>query len=424
MIDVILTTYQGAILGPVARLLGYILQGIYQLLSIIGIENTGVCMILFTFIVNGLMFPMQLKTQKFSRMSSIMKPEIDAIQKKYKNKKDTASQQQMSLETQAVYQKYGVSPTSGCLPMLITFPIMLALYRVIYNFPAYVPQVYDIYKDLAAQIQGAGIKVKDLSEMVSASTYVVTDAVNRSEKISDISKVDLGYYIDILGQFNADAWQKLQNFCTKTPQPYTKEISAIIQNIPAVAEKSDSINIFLGLNMADKPKWNSVSVIIPVLSVVTQMISTKLNMANSPQQMDPENPTMASMKMMNTFMPFMTGFMCFIFPIGVCLYWVAGSVFRIFQAIGIRLYFNRIDINEEIAKNVEKVNKKYERMGIDPHNLQNVAKTRTSTIDAANSLKKNTSHGNVKKDYKRNENTKYKKGSIAAYANMMSRDDK
>ena len=151
--NVILTTYQGAILGPIARVLGYILQALYALLANFGIENTGICMILFTFLVNGLMMPMQIKQQKFSKMSMIMNPEIQAIQKKYKNKKDQASQQKMSLETQAVYQKYGVSPASGCLPMLITFPILFALYRVIYNIPAYVPQVYDVYSGIAQQIK-------------------------------------------------------------------------------------------------------------------------------------------------------------------------------------------------------------------------------------------------------------------------------
>lgn len=88
--NVILTTYQGAILGPIARVLGYILQALYALLANFGIENTGICMILFTFLVNGLMMPMQIKQQKFSKMSMIMNPEIQAIQKKYKNKKDQA----------------------------------------------------------------------------------------------------------------------------------------------------------------------------------------------------------------------------------------------------------------------------------------------------------------------------------------------
>ena len=112
------------------------------------------------------MLPLQIKQQKFSKMSAIMNPEIQAIQKKYKNKKDQESQQKMSLETQAVYRKYGVSPASGCLPLLITMPILFALYRVIYNVPAYVGQVYDIYAGVAGQLKGLGASVKDIQTMM------------------------------------------------------------------------------------------------------------------------------------------------------------------------------------------------------------------------------------------------------------------
>ena len=153
MVDVILTTYQGSILGPIARMLGQILEWLYLFMSKLGIENVGICMILFTFIVNLLMFPLVLKQQKFAKMSSIMNPEIMAIQQKYKNKKDQASQQKMSMETQAVYQKYGVSPASGCLPMLITMPILFALYRVIYNIPAYVTPIYNMYTNVAESVR-------------------------------------------------------------------------------------------------------------------------------------------------------------------------------------------------------------------------------------------------------------------------------
>ena len=67
-----------------------------------------------------------------------MQPELQAIQKKYKNKTDAASRQKMGEETQEVYNKYGVSPSGTCLQLFITFPILLALYRVIINVPAYV----------------------------------------------------------------------------------------------------------------------------------------------------------------------------------------------------------------------------------------------------------------------------------------------
>lgn len=411
--NVILTTYKGAILGPIARVLGYILQALYSLLSNFGIENTGICIIIFTFIVNALMLPMQIKQQKFSKMSAIMNPELQEIQKKYKNKKDQASQQKMSLETQAVYQKYGVSPASGCLPMLITFPILFALYRVIYNIPAYVPQVYEIYSSLAEKIQAAGVTVEELSNMVAAKTYVITDAVQAAKESKDIS-----YFVDVLGQFNTSAWGELVKKCP--------DLESVITS---VAEESRHINSFLGLNIADTPGIRSISIIIPVLSVVTQILSMKISMAGNTQVMDQNNPTAASMKMMNNVMPFITGLMCFMFPIGVGIYWVAGNVFRIFQSLGINLYFKRMDMDAEVEKNIEKTKKRYEKMGVDPNKaMQEIAKKRTSTITTDNKTTKNDISSSVnlvknsKSNYKTGGNKKYKEGSIASYANMMARD--
>ena len=410
--NVILTTYQGAILGPIARLLGIILEALYRVLSHVGIENTGICIILFTFLVNALMLPMQIKQQKFSKMSAAMNPELMAIQKKYKDKKDQASQQKMSLETQAVYQKYGVSPASGCLPMLITFPILFALYRVIYNIPAYVQPVYDIYSGLAETLQNEGATVEQLAKMLSTQTYVIADAVKNAKESNAIS-----YFIDVLGQFNSTAWDAL-----------IKDFPKLQSAITEVVDKSSHINSFLGLNIADSPSLKSVSIIVPILSVITQIVSMKLSMAGMPQNNDTDNPTAASMKTMNNVMPFVSGVMCFMFPIGVGLYWVAGNLFRIFQSLGINFYFSKMDMEAEMAKNVEKTKKKYEKLGIDPNTMQNVAKQRTSNINSkSNNSKENMASkvnaANNKKNVERKKNVKYKEGSIAAYANMLSRDD-
>ena len=429
--SVFLTTYQGAILGPIARLLGYILQGIYSVLSTVGIENTGICMILFTFIVNALMIPMQIKQQKFAKMSSVMNPELMAIQAKYKNKKDQESQQKMSLETQAVYQKYGVSPVSGCLPMLITLPILFALYRVIYNIPAYVPQVYAIYDNLAKVLQDAGVTVSQLADKsyISNPTYVVTQAVKAAK--SDAGNIN--YYIDVLSQFNSVGWDVL-----------IKNHPDLTSVITKTAEQARKINYFLGMNIADTPKIKSLSVIIPVLSIITQYISTKLSMAGTQQQtVNSDNPMGQSMQTMNTIMPFMTGFMCLMFPIGVGIYWIAGNVFRIFQQLCINLYFTKINMDDMIKENVEKAKKKYEKMGMDPSVLEKAAKTRTSNINTAAknnnaaSQKSAASSDNKRKssisdkakksstkDIKKSANTNYKEGSIAAYANMLNREDK
>lgn len=113
-------------------ILTYIDKGVYL---VFGIHNTGICIILFTLVVYLLMYPLNAKQQKSTRLMNKIQPEMKEIQKKYKGKKDQASQLKMNEETQALYAKYGISPFGGCLPMLVTLPIMLCLYRVIYSSP-------------------------------------------------------------------------------------------------------------------------------------------------------------------------------------------------------------------------------------------------------------------------------------------------
>ena len=105
----LLTAYDGAILGPIAKLLGWVMNGVYYLMDQIGIGNVGLSIIIFTIIIYLLLFPLTYKQQKFSKLSQKMQPELNAINKKYQGKKDQASMMAMQQETQAVYEKYGVS---------------------------------------------------------------------------------------------------------------------------------------------------------------------------------------------------------------------------------------------------------------------------------------------------------------------------
>ena len=76
--------------------------------------------------------PLTIKQQKFSKLQSKMNPELQAIQKKYKDKRqDQAAMMKMNEETQAVYQKYGVNPMGSCLQLIIQMPILFALYRCV-----------------------------------------------------------------------------------------------------------------------------------------------------------------------------------------------------------------------------------------------------------------------------------------------------
>ena len=154
MQGILLTQDDGAILGPIAKILGVIMDIIFNFLDLIGIPNIGLSIILFTIVVNVLMLPMTIKQQKFSKLSAKMQPELQKITKKYEGKKDQTSMMLQQEETKAVYDKYGVSPTGSCLQLLIQMPILLALYRVIYAIPAYVGKIKDVYIPLVNKLIG------------------------------------------------------------------------------------------------------------------------------------------------------------------------------------------------------------------------------------------------------------------------------
>ena len=141
MDNLIIATQTGGILKPFAWILGKILEVLYDGFAFFGIYNIGLLIIVFTFVVRMLMLPMTIKQQKFTKMNSVMTPEIQTIQKKYKDKKDQQSQLAMQEEMKAVYDKYGTSPTGSCLQLIIQMPILFALYRVIMNIPAYVQPI-------------------------------------------------------------------------------------------------------------------------------------------------------------------------------------------------------------------------------------------------------------------------------------------
>lgn len=174
---------------------------LFRFTSSFGVFNIGVCIILFTIITRLLLFPLTLKQQKSSKMMALMNPEIAAIQKKYKGKTDQTSMAKQQVEMKAVYEKYGSSPTAGCLPLLIQFPIILALYRVIYNIPAYVPSVRVFFENVVEPLQNQPDFASKLIEVGGKMSNGFT-----AEALANPNKV-----IDLLYKFTPDNWKGLEN---------------------------------------------------------------------------------------------------------------------------------------------------------------------------------------------------------------------
>ena len=91
----------------VAIILGWLMNGIYEVLDRLSIPNIGVAIIFFTIIIYMLMLPIQISQQKSSKLMSVIQPEMQKIQKKNEGKRDQASQMKMQEELSTLYSKYG-----------------------------------------------------------------------------------------------------------------------------------------------------------------------------------------------------------------------------------------------------------------------------------------------------------------------------
>jgi len=129
------------ILSPISALMGTIMNLIYCTISYAGIQNVGICIIFFTIFINIMMLPFTIKQQKFARISRIMSPEIQRVQKKYKGKLDQDSMMKQQQEIQEIYKKYGTNPVGSFGQIFIQMMIFMCLYKIISDIPSYVPNV-------------------------------------------------------------------------------------------------------------------------------------------------------------------------------------------------------------------------------------------------------------------------------------------
>lgn len=408
----ILTQSSTFIIGQVAKLLGYVMQFIYWILDTIGIANIGLCIILFTIIIYLFMLPLTIKQQKFSKMSAIMNPEIKAIQSKYKDRKDQESMMKQNQEVQAVYQKYGVSATGGCLQMLIQLPILFSLYQVIMKIPAYVPALKVKYEVVVEAVKTGGKAIQKVfvdfaganldKAFDKASPNELIDAMTKfsSEQLRDLSEKlpDVKESIDKIISVNGFIFRDFS--LVDSP-------SAIISNVMKDGISSANIGLLI------------LALAIPILAGLTQFINTKL-MPQNPAT-EENNGTMASsLKTMNMVMPIMSVVFCFSFASGLGLYWVMGSVVRSIQQVIINRHLSKMDVNELIKKNMEKVNAKREKMGLPPQKITNAAKLNTKNIDKMSEERKNSAKERAKKSSEYyNSTSTATQGSLKSKASMV-----
>ncbi len=296
----------GNILDVICVPLGKFLFFIYNTL---GFHNYGLAIIIFTLVVKLVLLPLTLKQYKSTTKMQAIQPQLQEIQKRYKNDKEKLNQEMMKL-----YQDNGVNPAGGCLPLLVQMPILISLYWVIVQ----------PLKFMLGKTQDQIAKIMDAFTTASASvTGVPLDQHAMLGTIKELSALNF---------FNEH-----RNF---------------LENVSGLLNANELINFnFLGLHLGRIASYSTEKLfgteayiylpllLLPIIGVITTFLSTRLSMPKK----NPNNPAgqnaMAN-SMSNSMMyigPVMTLIFSFQLPAGVVLYWICGYVFQIFQ----QLYINK-----------------------------------------------------------------------------------
>lgn len=420
----------------IANILGFIMNLFYIVIDKFGIGKISICIIVFTIIVKLVMLPINIKQQKTMKLNSVIMPEIQAIQKKYANKKDNDSMMKQQAELNAVYQKYGTSPTGGCLPMLIQFPILPALYAVMACLPNYINEIQDMYNDgVVSYVIGTDESGKldyhtihELKDLAGLNDVLLDESGDENldklvtayfgqkgnyedEKIKDaVYNSFTSAYSNVFGKQDAWAiveasfdeaienaqdlkaiseadWKKVEDKDLAEYADYTEEDwDALISSYETILDKLDDnhkdIQVsysFFTIDLSKSPANGvKIAIIIPILSALAQLLNMKISMSS---QQNTGNGTadsmMSSMKVMSYSMCVVSAIFCYTFPAGLGLYWVISSAVQVVIQLILNKKFANMDTDQIIKQSIEKANRKRAKKGLPPNTISTAAATNT-----------------------------------------------
>ena len=287
------------------QLFGYPLGWIMWLLYTV-IPNYGICLILFTVMVRAILFPLSIKQQKSSAKMSVFQPKMAEIQKKYANNKEKQQEEMMKL-----YQDHGYNPMSGCLPLLIQFPILIGIIDVVYN-P--LKHILRIPSDVITQ----------LSDIMSQHVAQFNSYQAELQIVSAIQNPDTAGWFSSVG---AEYVDKIANF----------DYSLFGLNLGIVPE--------ISLN------W---MILVPILSGVTSFLVSLVSMKTNPS-MNANQQGGCMMKGMMYGMPLFSVWIAFTVPVGVGIYWIISNVLAGAQSIILNKMYSPSRYKEEYEQKMREV---------------------------------------------------------------------
>ena len=319
-----------------------ITQFLYNILAGINgvVGNYGVAIIIFTILMRMICMPFDYRSRKGMRKMSLIQPKLNELQRKYGNDKQKFQQKQAEL-----MRKEGYNPLSSCLPMLLTWPLMIAMFaamRAIANEQL----AMQVFKYLAGeeQIISAADRflwVKNIWMTDSPFTAIAPNAT-------------------ALQMLTQDVWQKAYDLVQQDPEllaAVTQNISAEFLDFSTSDAMKQTVEKIIGVletlpnysaAVASVPGWTNLSfllfsvtlykdynglLIFPVLAGVSQLLQTKFNPQMSEQQPQPNGKPNSMSNFMKYFFPILSVFFCLTSNAGFAVYWVTSSCVMWAQSI-------------------------------------------------------------------------------------------
>lgn len=316
-----LTKSNTFIIAPIANLFGIIMNGIYDFfLNFMNVKSIGISIIVFTIIIRMLLLPLAVKQQRSMKDMQKVQPQLKALQEKYKNKKDAASQKLFQAESAKLYQEHNVNPLGGCLPLIIQLPIMFALFAVLRNIPAYIVKVKTEYLNIYTSVSGVSGYDKTVQDIFTAFPKAKT------AQIKDFSATVSDKVIDFMATFNETQWESFKN-----------SFSSVADQISPIINKIMDMNTFIGINLTDKPVslengiggLMTIGILIPILCFVFQILISK----TTPSTSNGDKSQEQTQKTMMYMMPVISLIFVVQMPAGLGLYWLVGNIFQLGQQI-------------------------------------------------------------------------------------------
>ncbi len=282
---------------------------------------------IFAIIVEILMLPMGIKQQKNTIKQSKMRPKEMAIRKKYEGRNDAASKQKLQEEIQALYQKEGYNPASGCLPLLIQFPIIIALYNIVLNPLRFICR-------LSTDAIGQLIPIVKSYPTYAASNFDTKRTIELMDAVKEIIDKDgVGVFSNVEG--------------------FSDKIGSAADLPNLILRFSDKIE----LNLASTPDIGifNLLLIIPVLTFAAYFASMKVSrkLTYQPTVGMDDKAMGCSNKIMDYCMPLMSVFISFQVPAAIGVYWIFKSLLGMVKQIILHFAMPLPSFSEEDYKAAE-----------------------------------------------------------------------